>query len=328
MEKILIQYAPDGKSTAEKLAQILKQNNFGVTTGASALSENDIPELVIAVFSPKADTNPAFISALDFCQEKDLNVVPFVTCKMDSTATQQYFLNDHVWIDNFETVFSSASADLLDLLTKNYGDLADRKRLKKEKESKKQRRAVSVAKSSSKPASQASGGKETMYKNVCYMLGAVVVILLAIIMFRPNASSPGSSNKSMNEVDLTSNIRTSENPLIGTWSMESYADNQFRANKQDSIDHQMAVDNLIKVASLKFTSDRRFVRTGFAETPERGYWEYDPSSHYLKMQPEGDTKFDQVQLQELTDQKMIIVVSEKVENLDIITKISFKKVSN
>ena len=327
MEKILIQYAPDGKPTAEKLAQILKQKNFGVSTNASQISDNDLPELVIAVFSPKADTNPAFISALDFCQEKDLNLVPFVTCKMDTSATQQYFLNDHVWIDNFETVFSSASEDLLDLLTKNYSDLADRKRLKKEKENKKQRRAA-VAKTASKPTTQANGGKETMYKNICYMLGAVVVILLAIIMFRPDASDPGSSNKSLNEVDLSSNIRTSENPLIGTWRMESYADNQFRANKQDSIDHQMAVDNLIQVASLQFTADRHFVRTGFAPNAERGYWEYDPSSHYLKMQPEGDSKFDQVQLQELNDQKMIIVVSEKVDNLDIITKITFKKVSN
>ncbi len=328
MEQILIQYAPDGKSTAEKLLQILKQNNFGVTTGASALSDGDIPELVIAVFSPKADTNSAFMSALDYCQEKDINVVPFVTCKMDTSATQQYFLNDHVWIDNFETVFSSASADLLDLLTKNYGDLADRKRLKKEKESKKQRRSVSAAKSSAKSAPKGDGSKETLYKNICYMLGAVVVILLAITMFRPNASDPGASNKSLNTVDLNSNIRTSENPLIGTWRMESYADNQFRANLQDSIDHQAAVDQLISVASLVFTADRKFVRTGFTPNPERGYWEYDPSSHYLKMQPEGDTKFDQVQLQELNDQKMIIVVSEKVDNLDIITKITFRKVSN
>ena len=328
MEKILIQYAPDGKSTAEKLAQILKQNNFGVTTGASALSDNAIPELVIAVFSPKADTNSAFISALDFCQEKDLNVVPFVTCKMDSSATQQYFLNDHVWIDNFETVFSSASADLLDLLTKNYGDLADRKRLKKEKESKKQRRTVSVAKSSAKTASNADGSKETLYKNICYMLGALVVILLAIIMFRPEASNPGSSNKSLNTVDLSSNIRAFENPLIGTWRMESYVDNQFRANFKDSVEHQQLIDNLISVAQLKFTADRHFTRIGFVDTPEHGFWEYDPSSHYLKMQPEGSDKFDQVQLQELTDQRMIIVVSEKVDNLDIITKLIFKKVSN
>lgn len=160
------------------------------------------------------------------------------------------------------------------------------------------------------------------------MLGAVVVILLAVIMFRPNASDPGAQNKSLNTVDLNSNIRTSENPLIGTWRMESYVDNQFRANKQDSINHQESVEALVRVAQLVFTADRKFVRTGFTPNPERGYWEYDPSSHYLKMQPEGDTKFDQVQLQELNDQRMIIVVSEKVDNLDIITKLTFRKVSN
>lgn len=328
MEKILIQFAPDGKNIAEKLAMVLKMHNFAVTTGVNSLSENELPEVVIAVFSPKADTNSAFINVLDVCQEKDVTVVPFVTSNMDSTATQRYFLNDHVWIDNSETVFSSASEDLIDLLTKNYGDLADRKRLKKEKEQKKQRRTANVAKSTTKKAATGDGSKETLYKNICYMLGAVVVILLAVIMFRPNASDPGAQNKSLNTVDLNSNIRTSENPLIGTWRMESYVDNQFRANKQDSINHQESVEALVRVAQLVFTADRKFVRTGFTPNPERGYWEYDPSSHYLKMQPEGDTKFDQVQLQELNDQRMIIVVSEKVDNLDIITKLTFRKVSN
>lgn len=327
MEKILILYAPDGKSTAEKLAQILKQKKFGVTTGASSLSD-DLPELVIAVFTPKADTNPQFINVLDTCQEKDVTVVPFVTANMENTATQRYFLNDHVWIDNIETVFSSASEDLLDLLSKNYSDLADRKRLKQERESKKQRRASQVSKSANAKKSSGDGSKETFYKNICYMLGALVVILLAIIMFRPNASDPGAQNKSLSSVNINSNIRTSEDPLIGLWRMESYVDNQFRARKQDSIDHQRAVEQLVSVASLQFTSDRHFVRSGFSETPERGYWEYDPSTHYLKLQPEGDTQFDQVQLQELNDRTMVIVVSEKVENLDIITKMTFKKVSN
>ena len=328
MEKILIQFAPDGKATAEKVAQILKIHNFAVTTGVNSLSEKELPELVIAIFSPKADTNSTFINVLDVCQEKDVTVVPFVTSNMDSTATQRYFLNDHVWIDNSETVFSSAAEDLIDLLTKNYGDLADRKRLKKEKEQKKQRRASNVAKSTNTKAAAGDGSKETLYKNICFMLGAVVVILLAIIMLQPKSSDPGAQNKSLNAVDLKANIRTSENPLIGTWKITAYVDNQFRATREDSINAQAAIQDLLNVGQLQFTADRKFVRTGFTETPERGYWEYDPSSHYLKMQPEGDTKFDQVQLQELNDQKMIIVVSEKVENLDIITKLTFTKVSN
>ena len=293
MEKILIQFAPDGKATAEKVAQILKIHNFPVTTGVNSLSEKELPELVIAIFSPKADTNSTFINVLDVCQEKDVTVVPFVTSNMDSTATQRYFLNDHVWIDNSETVFSSAAEDLIDLLTKNYGDLADRKRLKKEKEQKKQRRAANVAKSNNTKAAAGDGSKETLYKNICYMLGAVVVILLAVIMFRPNASDPGAQNKSLNAVDLKANIRTSENPLIGTWKITAYVDNQFRATREDSINAQAAIQDLLNVGQLQFTADRKFVRTGFTETPERGYWEYDPSSHYLKMQPEGDTKLYQ-----------------------------------
>lgn len=328
MEKIHIQYAADGKSIADKLSQALIKNNFAVSSGANIISDNNLPEVLIAVFTSKADTTPAFINVLDLCQEKDVTVVPFVTTKLDSTATQRYFLNDHVWIDNIETVFSSASEDLVDLLSKNYADLADRKRLKKEKETKKQRRSVSAAKSVNKKQASGDGTKETLYKNICYMLGAVVVILLAIIMFRPNASDPGAQNKSLNSVDLNSNIRASENPLIGTWKMASYVDNQFRANRQDSLDAQEAINALVSVAQLRFTADRKFVRSGFTETPERGFWEYDPSSHYLKLQPEGDTKFDQVQLQELNDQRMIIVVSEKVDNLDIITKMTFTKVSN
>ena len=78
---------------------------------------------------------------------------------------------------------------------------------------------------------------------------------------------------------------------------------------------------------MVFTSDRRFTRSGFSETPEKGFWEYDPSSHYLKLQPENSDSFDQVQRQELSDTRMIIVVNERVDNLDIITKMIFTKVS-
>jgi len=323
LEKILIQYAPDGKSVAEKLRQILMQHNFAVSSGANSLDDNDLPEVVIAVFSAKADTTPAFINILDTCQEKDVTVVPFVMSNMDKTATQRYFLNDHVWIDNTETVFSSAAEDLVDLLTKNYADLADRKRAKKERESKKQRRAASSSKTVAKSGSE----KETMYKNICYMLGAVVLILLGILMFQPRGDDKSSTNKSLNQVDRNVDIRSFENPLVGSWQMSSYVDNQFRATRQDSIEHQQLVDALVSSAKLVFTSDRRFTRSGFSETPEKGYWEYDPSSHYLKLQPEDSESFDQVQLQELSDTRMIIVVNEKVDNLDIITKMIFTKVS-
>ena len=68
-------------------------------------------------------------------------------------------------------------------------------------------------------------------------------------------------------------------------------------------------------------------RTGYTDTPEQGSWEYDPQSKYLKLKPANVNQYDIVQIQEITPTQLIIVVTEKVDNNSIITKLIFTKVN-
>ena len=109
--------------------------------------------------------------------------------------------------------------------------------------------------------------------------------------------------------------------------MTDYSDNQFRATREDSLRLQELITSLISRVSLTFNADKTFSRTGYTDTPESGTWEYDPQSKYLKLKPTNVNQYDIVQIQEVTPSRLIIVVTEKVENNSIITKLIFTKVN-
>ncbi|MCQ2973556.1 MAG: hypothetical protein MJ211_01950 [Bacteroidales bacterium] len=327
MENILIEFISETKNVADKLHQLLRTNNYVSCLSDGLVNKDNLPSLVIAIFSKNVDTNQKFSKNLATFYDNDVVVIPFVTYNMYNSIAQKFFLDEHYWIDNFEASFNESSENLIDLLNNNFSQLIDKERIKREKELKNQK-IKNVSKKNNNNKASSNSNNDNLYKNLTYLLGAVVVILLAIIMFsNKNNPNVNSNSQGLAPLAIDSKIRNSEALIIGHWKMTNYVDNQYRANKQDSINIQQAIQQLISVAELSFSRDRKFTRKGFTPNLETGYWEYDPQTKYLKLQPEGGDAYDQVTIQDVNETTLIIVVSESVNNSDIITKMTFNRVN-
>lgn len=334
MEKILIINSPEGKNTAQKIQTLLKKEGFGVTLGATRVDvDSTLPDLVIAVFSVNSESDATMMRVLKGCNERSITVVPFVTVAMNKTVSQDYYLNEHVWIDNIATPFDESWLNLIDLIKKNYPELS--RRQPKREPFKKSNNSKTANKNSK---SVGVSEKEKLYRNIMFVCFAVILVMLFILlnggMKQTNREVENYKNNSSNAaagggtapVQLSLDMKNSEQALVGRWKMVAYSDNQFRATRQDSLDLEALVNSLISRAELIFNSDKTFQRIGFSDRPEVGNWEYDSQSKYLKLQPMNVNQYDVVQLQEVNDTRLIVVVQEKLDNNTIFTKLTFEKV--
>ena len=338
MEKIFITYSPSGKTAALNLSKHLSNEKFAATAGAGSLSsEKKLPEVVVAVFTEDSDTDTQMIKNMDFCTQKGIRVVPFQAEKLSDSVGLNYFFDEHIWIDGAGN-FTDGCLDLTDLLKKEYSYLS--KRVEK-----KQKAAVPASKpqNGKKSDSKSPTQKESLYVKIIYICAAVIVVLLFILVngglkqsnreadnYRANASGgtqtvQGGQSGGNIRIQLSQQLKNSEQNFVGRWKLLEYSDNQFRRTREDSLNLQQLVNALIDRAEMIFKDDKTFSRVGFSETPETGNWEYDPQSKYLKLQPSGKDQFDVVQIQTITQNRMIIVVQEKLDNQEIFTKLTFQK---
>lgn len=335
MEKILITYSPQGKDIASKIQLNLKKEGYSCTLGAPRVDvDKKLPDLVIAVFASDSESDSNMIKVLGGCSERNISVVPFVSCDMAKTVSQNYFLDEHVWIDNNSGNFEESVSNLVDLLKNNYSELSKRtpKKVQENKQSNNKKTKETASNNSSD-----LDNKVKLYKNLLYLFGAIIIVLVFILIngglnqtnreadnYRAN-SAAGNGVNNIAKIQLSDDLKGSEKVLVGTWKMSNYSDNRYRATRQDSLELQALVNALISRAQLVFNPDKTFRRIGFSDTDETGVWEYDPSAKYLKLQPTNVNQYDVVQIQELNDNRLIIVVQEKVDGKDVFTQISFTK---
>lgn len=343
MEKILIQAPQSAIAVATSIQQSLKKAGFNSTAGTLNLGkEKSLPLVVVAVVNNDSIHDKLMMDVLSVAESRNINVVPFVCDKLEPSILSSFFLDEHVWIDAQSQSSNDALDDLVDCMKNNFAALS--KKAVKKSESTREASSSSHNAKNSKPANsgnakgkaQADGGN--LFKNLFYLALAVIVVLSFLLVkassglsnqeaINQQANLSNSRNNSNIQIQLNTDLKRSEQDLVGSWKMSDYNDNQFRATHQDSVALQQMIDVLVNRAQLVFNANKTFQRIGFSDTPENGSWEYDPQSHYLKLQPAGVNQYDVVQIQEVNDQKMVIVVQEKVENNNIITKMTFTKVS-
>ena len=337
MERILITYSHDGKETANKVQETLRKAGFKSTMGAIWLDENGAtPEMVVAVVTNDSLNDPEIADLLRQCEQQNINVVPFVAETLPKNLLTDFFLDEHVWIDGASQPMNTALGDLGDLFKRNYKELS-KPATKKKNEYGKKPSTADPAKNAT-PKSQQPSEKEKLFKSLFFISIAVILVMLFILINGgttqvnreasiQQANYKNSLGNSNIKIELSSELKKSETALVGHWKMTDYTDNQFRATHEDSLNLQNLINNLISRVSLTFNADKTFTRTGYTETPESGTWEYDPQSKYLKLKPTSVNQYDIVQIQDITPTQLIIVVTEKVENNSIITKLIFTKVN-
>ena len=343
MEKILISCSPLGKEISRKLFIAVKRKGFSVSEGLLEKVKNDnLPDMVVVVLTKDSEDNNPLRLTIHTCTEKGITVVPFVAFDMENkTLSQDYFLDEHHWIDGFNSSIDEGCESLLDMLQLNYGYLS--KRETKKTELLKQQSNIKNKNQSQKVSKSADVDlkKIQLLKNILCVCAAVIVVLLFILVngglkqtnreadnYRANSAlsnSSSSANAQDVKIQLSSQLKNSEQNFVGRWKMTDYSDNQFRRTRQDSLDLQQLVNTLISRAELVFNADKTFSRIGFSNSVETGVWEYDPQARYLKLQPTGGNQYDVVQIQEIDQSKLIIVVQEKLDSGEVFTKLTFQK---
>ncbi len=336
MEKILIQYPKSALSVAQDIQSHIKKAGFASTLGCAKIgSDKNPPNVIIAVINSDSIADPQMVSVLDEASQKRINVVPYVCSKLEKSITANFFLDEHVWIDAVDQQHRDALGDLSDCLKNNFNILS---RKASKKTDAPQPKAANGGKNSK--ANQSAGDNGGIYKKLFFVaLGVVVLLSMMLVAGGGNMSNREASNQMANlsnsknngnvQLQLSQNLRRSEEQLVGTWVASGYNDNRFRATRQDSLEHQQLVDYLLSGnAKMIINANKTFSRLGFSGdgNPETGEWEYDSQSKYLKLKPTGINQYDVVQIQDITDDKMVIVVQEKYENTNIITKITFSKI--
>ena len=337
MERILITYSHDGKDTANKVQATLKKAGFRSTLGALFLEENgDKPEAVVSVITNDSCNDPTMADLLRQCEQENINVVPYVAQALPRNILTDFFLDEHVWIDGALQPENTALNDLGDLFKRNYKELAKPATKKKDEYGKKTKTA-SPTPSKTNQTAQPPSDKEKLYRNLFYVSIAVILVMLFILVNGgvkqenreaniQQANYQNALGNSNIKIELSHELKKSETALVGHWKMTDYTDNQFRATHEDSLNLQDMVNALINRAHLTFNADKTFTRAGFAENIEHGTWEYDPQSKYLKLKPTDINQYDIVQIQDITPTQLILVVTEKVDNNSIITKLIFTKI--
>lgn len=341
MEKILITYSGSGKDVATKVQETIKKAGFKSTVGASLPDDdNALPEVVIAIITNDACNDTDMADLLQQCEQKNINVVPFVTEALPRNILSDFFLDEHVWIDGALQPQNTALADLADLLKRNFKELTKPATKKKADFGKRPAAASPTpsSKNSAKTDNAQLSGKGKLYQNLFYVSIAVILVMLFILINGgvkqenreasiQQANYQNALGKSDIKIELSQDLKKSETALVGHWRMSDYFDNQFRATHADSVNLQQLVDALINRAQLQFNADKTFSRMGFAEQTETGTWEYDPQSKYLKLKPTGVNQYDVVQIQEVNATQLILVVTETVEKKQVITKMIFTKIN-
>lgn len=337
MEKIIIAYSPEGKPTAIKIQESIKKAGFPSKLGAISTNEDDEqPEVAIAVISADSADNAELMATLDGCAAKNINVVPFVTTTLPKNIFSNCFLDEHVWIDGASQPLNTALGDLSDLLKRNYKEIA--KPATKRKSDFGKRPAAAASSANEKTTSSEPSKNEKLYKTLFYLSIAVIAVMLFILIgggmkqenreaLTQQANYQNALGNSNIKIELSSELKKSESALVGHWKMSDYSDNQFRATHEDSVALQTTIDDFISRVQLVFKADKTFTRIGFSADIESGTWEYDPQSKYLKLKPTNVNQYDIVQIQEVTPTQLILVVSEKVNNDAIITKLTFTKIN-
>ncbi len=336
MEKILIQYPKSALSLAQDIQSHIRKAGFASTLGCTRIGgDKNPPSVIIAVINSDAIADPQMVSVLDEASQKRINVVPYVCSKLQPSITANFFLDEHVWIDAVDQQQRAALDDLADCLKNNLAILS--RKASKKTDAPNPKPANGGKNDKSKTPAGDNGG---IYKKLFFVALSVVVLLsLMLVAGGGNMTNREASNQMANlsnsknngnvQVQLSQSLRRSEEQLVGTWVASGYTDNRFRANRQDSLEHQQLVDYLLSGnAKMIINSNKTFSRLGFSGdgNPETGEWEYDSQSKYLKLKPTGVNQYDVVQIQDITDDKMVFVVQEKYENANIITKITFTKI--
>jgi len=297
MKDLCIIYHKDNKALSKKLVSKLESDGISCWVAPRDFKQEEKDSMQEAIVNSKIllliiDKNSAKsqeqIDALEIALENQLEVIPFVVEKIESSLYSEHFFYTYSWVDAYEDSFDDAYEVLIDA----YEDLSGNK------------------KSPKKGGTQKStGGQTNSSKSAIYIIIAILAVVIGYFVY------DSFSENEQNEI------------LVGQWHLTNYHDN-LRRSPQDSADFVTRVIPTIKRnALLIFNADHTFERRGFTPEPQIGKWSLSDDGTILSLEPHGaKANSDKLKLEGLSENSFTIVVDEIMpDSARVNTRLTFGK---
>jgi len=300
MKDICVVYSKEDKPIIKKLVSKLESDSISCWVSPRDFNQDDIEavknivsksNILLLALNNKTKTNKQTIDILEVALENELDIIPFVTEKVDSDLYSEYFFYQFSWVDAYEDEFDEAYEVLLEAIDELSGEKPKRTTSKKK--------------------------IDTNNINKQWYIAIAAVFLIVIAYF---AIDYFSESKLEKEKKIS---------LIGEWHLSNYTDN-LRRTPQDSINHFNQIEAMKKNVALTFKEDKTFERRGFTREPQIGTWKIGKNAEKLILLPLGTKVENILDIETFTDNQLVFAINEKVattkgDSIQVNTKLTFSK---
>jgi len=299
MKDICVVYSKTNKLIIKKLVSKLESDSISCWVSPRDFNQDDIEavkrnvlksNILLLALNNETKNDKHISNILEFALENELEIIPFVTSKIDFDLYSDYFFYQFSWVDAYEDEFDEAYEVLLEAIDELSDDTHKRKLHKK---------------------------KSKTNDNIKWYIAVAAVFLIVIGYFAFDYYY---------EPEI---IKEKKNILVGRWYLVNYTDN-YRRRPQDSIKHVRQIEVMKKNVALTFKEDKTFERRGFTDEPQIGTWEIGENAKKLILLPLGTKVENILNIETFKNNKLVFAITEKVattkgDSIDINTKLTFSK---
>jgi hypothetical protein len=297
MKDICIAYQKDNKTLAKKLVSKLESDGISCSVSPrdykqevkeSVTEAVENSKILLLIIDNSSAQSKEQMDALEVALENELDVIPFVVEKIESSLYSEHFFYAFSWVDAYEDSFDDAYEVLLDAYEELSGENAGSKKGKVSKKADKQK---------------------TDNKPIIYVLATIAAIVIGYYAFQFFTGSE--------ETQI----------LVGQWRLTDYQDNLKRSQQDSILFATQTIPTIKRNALLIFNDDNTFERRGFSPEPQIGKWRLNDEGTILFLDPHGSkAQTDQLNLEGLSENRFTIVVDEIMPDSTMAhTRLTFSK---
>lgn len=322
MKDIFVSNSKDDKSLSKKLVSKLESigySCFVIPRDEKSGKSDDLiadSRIFILILSESAENSKQVSEQLKSAVEHQCIIIPFKAGETNNSLGMQYMLNELEWVDAYGDGFDEAYDVLLEIID----DITQGKKTKPVK----------------KIIADSKNDNFEIKKSHLY--GIIAILVVALIYFVFFSESNVGDIKQNNTIQTNNTVipdvvnkelQTEEKKIVGSWKMTDYEDSRNMTQEERRLTDQN-IEQMKQRVLLTFNADRSFSRAGFTPQVQKGYWEYDINKKKIYLTPENTNQKEEINIIDLTDDKITFVVTESVETSPgkkeiVTTKLTFRK---
>lgn len=322
MKDIFVSNSKDDKSLSKKLVSKLESigySCFVIPRDEKSGKSDDLiadSRIFILILSESAENSKQVSEQLKSAVEHQCIIIPFKAGETNNSLGMQYMLNELEWVDAYGDGFDEAYDVLLEIIDE----------ITQGKKTKPVKKIIADSKN------------DNFEIKKSHLYGIIAILVVALIYFVFFSESNVGDIKQNNTIQTNNTVipdvvnkelQTEEKKIVGSWKMTDYEDSRNMTQEERRLTDQN-IEQMKQRVLLTFNADRSFSRAGFTPQVQKGYWEYDINKKKIYLTPENTNQKEEINIIDLTDNKMTFVVTESVETSPgkkeiVTTKLTFRK---